>query len=347
MGIEAKIKNDAIISSRKGVNLPGIKVDLPAISKKDKDDILFGLEKGIDMIFASFIRKKEDVIEIRNLLGEEGKHVKIISKIENHEGVLNIDEIIEESDGIMVARGDLGIEISAEKVFLAQKMMIAKCNIAGKPIIVATQMLDSMTFNPRPTRAEVTDVANAVMDGADCVMLSGETAKGKFPCETVQMMSEICLAAESALDSSHFRQIKNLKRRVRVEHLVQQEVCCSAVLAAVDKSIKAIITVSLTGKSTRMISKFRPRVPIIQLSLDLHVGYCGFLSSGCVPFYHPEKYIPEDEEYSEYIDRILYKAMQFAETNKIIEIEDKVIVLHAHKDGVPTDTMRIITYQNC
>merc|ERR1712130_959866 len=347
MGIEAKIKNDAIISSRKGVNLPNIEVDLPPLSDKDKEDIKFGLTQGIDMIFASFMRKASDIQIIRKFMGKKGKLVKIIAKIENHEGVQKFDQILAEADGIMVARGVLGIEIPPQKVFLAQKMMIAKCNIAGKPVIVATQMLESMTYNPRPTRAEVTDVANAVLDGADCVMLSGETAKGDFPVETVQMMSEICLAAESALDSSHFRQIKNLKRRVRVEHLVQQEVCCSAVLAAVDKSIKAIITVSLTGKSTRMISKFRPRVPIIQLSLDLHVGYCGFLSSGCVPFYHPEKYIPEDEEYSEYIDRILYKAMQFAETNKIIEIEDKVIVLHAHKDGVPTDTMRIITYQNC
>lgn len=267
--IETKVLNTGQVKNHKGVNVPGVKINLPAITPKDEADILFGLEHGIDFIAASFVRKASDVLEIRKILeSNENGDVHIISKIENQEGLDNLDEIIRVSDGIMVARGDLGVEIPTEDVPLAQKLMIQKCNLAGKPVITATQMLDSMQRNPRPTRAEVTDVANAILDGTDAIMLSGETAAGKYPLESVQTMASIALKMEANMD---YRAVLSKKAKELSDAGVTFAVSHATCNTALDLDAGAIITATSSGFTTRKVSQFRPKAPIIATTMNERV----------------------------------------------------------------------------
>ena len=253
------VMNTGELGENKGVNLPGVKVQLPALSKKDKGDLIFGCEQDVDFIAASFIRKKEDVLEIRELLkANGGEKIHIISKIENQEGVDNFDEILAVSDAIMVARGDLGVEIPVEEVIFAQKMMIEKANKARKPVITATQMLDSMIKNPRPTRAEAGDVANAIIDGTDAVMLSGESAKGKYPAEAVEIMASICARTDIILHSVTNEKETDLR--------ITEAVCSGAVKNAEQLNAKLIIVATGAGKSARSLRKYFPSMPILALT---------------------------------------------------------------------------------
>lgn len=258
--IKCEALNGGILKNHKGVNVPNVKINLPAVTKKDTEDILFGIENGIDFIAASFIRKAEDVTEIRRILEENnGQSIEIISKIENQEGVDNIDEIIAVSDGIMVARGDLGVEIQTEEIPLVQKELIKKCNIAGKPVITATQMLDSMIRNPRPTRAEVTDVANAIFDGTSAIMLSGETAAGKYPVESVKTMYNIAITTENSLNYPELLRAKSRLHEVTTTNAIGKATCTTAQ----DLEAAAIITATSSGYTSKAISKFKPKAPII------------------------------------------------------------------------------------
>ncbi|QTH39855.1 pyruvate kinase [Cohnella sp. LGH] len=261
--IKCQIVNSGQIKSKKGVNVPGVAISMPGLTEKDISDIKFGIEVGVDFIAASFVRRASDVLEIRELLERhDARHIHIISKIENQQGVDNLDEILEVSDGLMVARGDLGVEIPAEEVPLVQKQMIEKCNRAGKPVITATQMLDSMQRNPRPTRAEASDVANAIFDGTDAIMLSGETAAGKYPVESVQTMSRIAESAESAL---HYREI--FTKQANAQQTSVTEAISQAVAnSALDLEAKAIVTSTESGYTARMVSKYKPKSPIIAVT---------------------------------------------------------------------------------
>ncbi|PYZ97227.1 pyruvate kinase [Alteribacter lacisalsi] len=258
-----EVVNSGTLKNKKGVNVPGVSVNLPGITEKDANDIVFGIEQDVDFIAASFVRRASDVLEIRELLEKHNaEHIQIIPKIENQEGVDNIDEILEVSDGLMVARGDLGVEIPAEDVPLVQKELIKKCNSLGKPVITATQMLDSMQRNPRPTRAEASDVANAIFDGTDAIMLSGETAAGTYPVESVQTMNNIARKAETALKYEDI-----LRRRSREsEQTITDSISQSVAHTALNLNSSAILTATESGHTARMVSKYRPKSPIVAIT---------------------------------------------------------------------------------
>jgi pyruvate kinase len=288
--VKCKVLNSAWLGQVKGMNLPGARLMLPAVTEQDRLDIAFGVQQGIDLIAASFIRKAEDVREIRNLPGVREAGIKIISKIESEEGLRNFDEILKESDGIMVARGDLGVEIPIERVPIAQKMMITECNHAGKPVITATQMLESMIEFPRPTRAEATDVANAVYDGTDCVMLSGETAKGKYPVETVEIMSKICLEAEKQIE---YRKLytelrKHVIQKQKGKISVPESIASSAVKTSWDLKASLIIVLSDSGSTVRFVSKYRPHTPILCITSTAQTARQILISRGAIPYLVPD-----------------------------------------------------------
>jgi len=281
-------ENTNVLTSNKNVHLPGSIVTLPAISEKDKSDLEFGVAQEVDIVAASFIRSPEDVKLIRSILGEKGKEIKIISKIESTEGLEHFDAILQQSDGIMVARGDLGVEVPMQQIFIAQKMMISKCNAAMKPVITATQMLESMILNPRPTRAEATDVANAVLDGTDCVMLSGETASGEYPIEAVHFMDLICKEAENVEKVTDYPSLfESLKRHSQNTSLVPEVVASYSVRAANDLGADLIITITETGTTTRLVCKYRPRVPVLSLTHSFSAAQSLLLSRASIPLVVP------------------------------------------------------------
>lgn len=279
--IYCKVLNGGVIGDHKGMNVPGAEINLPALTNQDIKDIKFGIENDFDIIAASFVRKASDVIEIRKILEKNGgSDLLIISKIENREGTKNFDEILKVSDGIMVARGDLGVEIPVEEVPVVQKNIIEKCYRYGKPVITATQMLDSMIRNPRPTRAEASDVANAIYDGTSCVMLSGETAAGKYPVETIEVMSKIAKKAESSMDYWKRFSSEQFEINTSVTNAISHATCTTAL----DLKAAAIISVTQSGHTARMISRFRPACPIIATTVNSKVQRQLNLSWGVLPY---------------------------------------------------------------
>ena len=323
--IKCLIKNSGELGEHKGVNLPGVSVGLPALAEKDIQDLKFGCEQKVDYIAASFIRKAGDVAEVRRVLDDnDGENIKIISKIESQEGLDNFDEILELSDGIMVARGDLGVEIPVEEVPFAQKMMIKKCNEAGKVVITATQMLDSMIRNPRPTRAEVGDVANAILDGTDAVMLSGESAKGKYPLETVSTMATI------AERTDKFKKFKDLVYDGEVT--ITEAVSKGAVEAGYLLGAKAILVWTKTGRAARMVRKYNPIVPIIALTDNDQTARQLTLIRGVIPFI--EKNLDKTDEF-------FTRAMELTAAFEGVRKGDLVVLVTGISETGTTNTFKV------
>lgn len=289
--VVCKVSNSGAVSNHKGINIPSVHLSLPYISEKDKADIIFGIEQGFDFIAASFARSADDILAIRHIMKEHNcTSLRIIAKIENMEGVDNLDEILRVSDGIMVARGDMGVEIPLEDVPALQKAIIHKCVMAGKPVITATQMLDSMIKNPRPTRAEATDVANAIYDGTSAIMLSGETAAGQYPLEAVETMARIAVKTESNIN--YVTQFANAPYDTK--HDITAAISHATVTSAHDLNASAVITVTKAGTTARMISRYRPNCPIISCTTSQQVWRQMNLSWGVVPMLIPETASSDD-----------------------------------------------------
>ena len=322
--IVCRVINGGELGQRKGVNVPNVPVRLPALTEKDKEDIVFGVEQGVDFIAASFVRSAEGILAIKALLKEcQAPYIPIIAKIENAEGIKNIDEILHCADGIMVARGDLGVEIPAQEVPYLQKWMIQKCNECYKPVITATQMLDSMIRNPRPTRAEVTDVANAVYDGTDAVMLSGETAQGKYPVEALQMMVEIVKNTESHLDYDALLEKAKENRKKNISCALGY----SSVATAASLNAKCIITPTTSGATARVVSKFRPKALIVGVSQNEETLRRMQIYRGVYPI----KSLPYNST-----EEICEEAINLTSAKGLVETGDIVVVIA----GIPSTKVK-------
>lgn len=322
--IVCTVINGGELGQRKGVNVPNVPVRLPALTQKDREDIIFGVEQGADFIAASFVRSAEGILEIKALLKEcDAPYIPIIAKIENAEGIKNIDEILHCADGIMVARGDLGVEIPAQEVPYLQKMLIQKCNDAFKPVITATQMLDSMIRNPRPTRAEVTDVANAVYDGTDAVMLSGETASGKYPLEALQMMVEIVKNTESHLDYDILLEKAQENRKKGISSAIGY----SSVATATSLDAQCIITPTASGATARVVSKFRPKALVVGVTPNEESLRRMQIFRGVYPI----KSIPYNST-----EEICEEAIELTKAKGLVEVGDIVVVTA----GIPSPNVK-------
>ncbi|KAK7362463.1 hypothetical protein VNO77_04577 [Canavalia gladiata] len=335
--VQCRCENSATLGERKNVNLPGVIVDLPTLTDKDKDDILnWGVPNKIDMIALSFVRKGSDLVEVRKVLGKHAKNIMLMSKVENQEGVANFDDILANTDAFMVARGDLGMEIPIEKIFLAQKVMIYKCNIQGKPVVTATQMLESMIKSPRPTRAEATDVANAVLDGTDCVMLSGETAAGAYPEVAVQTMAKICLEAESTLDYGDV--FKRIMEHSPVPMSPLESLASSAVRTANSAKAALILVLTRGGSTAKLVAKYRPGSPILsvvvpEIKTDTFDWSCSdesparhsLIFRGLIPILSAASARASNAETTE---EAIDFAMQYAKTKGLCHVGDSVVALH-------------------
>ena len=323
--IVCKVLNNGKIKNKKGVNVPGVHLSMPYMSQRDRDDIIFGAQQGFDFIAASFVRTAQDVYDIRNLLNEYDSDIRIIAKIENQQGVDNIDSIIEAADGIMIARGDMGVEIPLEDVPVIQKDIIAKVYSAGKQVITATQMLDSMIKNPRPTRAETTDVANAIYQGTSAIMLSGETAAGKYPIEALKTMVKIAVRTEADVDYNKQFSTSSKDHATNVTTAISHATC----MTAIDLNAKAIIAVTRSGNTARMVSKYRPGCQIIACTPDERTWRQMNLIWGVTP-------LLTKEEYS--MEILLLHATEAAEEHGYVKEGDIVVLTVGVPLGHPGNT---------
>ena len=326
--VVCRVENGGRIKDRKGVNLPGQHLSMPYVSAQDREDILFGIQEGFDFIAASFVRSARDVLDLRSILEEKNSSIRIIAKIENQEGVSNLSEILSVSDGIMVARGDMGVEIDFTEIPILQKQIIEQCVACGKPVITATQMLESMIENPRPTRAEITDVANAIYDGTSAIMLSGETAAGRYPAEAVATMDAIARRTEADINYG-----KRMRAAAAEKHLsIAAATAHAACTTAKDIGADAILTVSHSGTTARLVSQFHPGTPIIACVVEETVQRQLALSWGSTPLQMP---------YAHNTDELISMATEVAQKAGLIKAGDVVVLTAGLPVGVPGTTNMI------